>query len=125
MTSKAQLPITQLNYGDSEGRFSWILYQLGYLKCFGKEQGVVYLSEIYQNKIETIENDIHQNADDITQLSVGIEDDFEVIQNQITTNTNDISSNDNDISSLKSRTSTLEGNVIQNDYYFKYKGDGK
>jgi len=58
LTNKKQLPVTQLNYGGSEARFSWILYKLDYLKCWGKAEGVIYPSENYQSKVETIENDI-------------------------------------------------------------------
>ena len=86
----------KLNYGGSDGRFSWILYKLENLKCWGKSDGVRYPSEYYQTKLETIENDIQQNTDQITET-------------------------ENDISALKSRTADLEGEVITNDYYFKYR----
>ena len=41
-----QLPVTQLNYGESDNRFSWILYKLGYLACSGKASTAVYPSEL-------------------------------------------------------------------------------
>ena len=36
ISSKSQLPITKLLYGDSEKRYSWIEYSLGNLVCSGK-----------------------------------------------------------------------------------------
>jgi len=98
LTNKAQLPVTSLNYGDSYDRFSWVLYQLGFLECRGKAKGALYPSEHYQNIITTIE-------DDIDELKGRTED------------------NEKDIFSLSSRTSTLEDIVIEEDYYFHYKGD--
>ena len=69
LTNKDQLPVTQVNYGGSGGRFSWILYKVDYLKCSGKRHGVSYPSEIYQNKLQAIENDIQQNVNEITEVS--------------------------------------------------------
>ena len=36
LTNMDQLPVTQLNYGDSQGRQSWIQYELGQFICSGK-----------------------------------------------------------------------------------------
>ena len=36
LTSRDQLPVTQLAYGASNHRYSWIHYTLGDLVCFGK-----------------------------------------------------------------------------------------
>jgi len=88
LTSKEQLPVTQLNYGGSADRFSWILYRLDYLRCSGKAVGAEYPSEHTQNEIHEIEAKIQENT--------------------------------NDISSLASRTTKLEENVINVDYYFRY-----
>jgi len=131
----------QLNYGGSDGRFSWILYQLENLKCWGKSDGVRYPSEYYQTKLETIENDIQENTDEITVLTQETQNDIQenanqisklfelanqaeteiaILQDQTTENKNNIALNDNDISALKSRTTDLEGEAIRNDYYFKY-----
>jgi len=71
----------QLNYGASNGRFSWILYKLENLRCAGKANGVIYPSEVYQNKIEEIEKDIEHNSIEISDLTERIdqtENDIEV-----------------------------------------------
>ena len=123
LTNKNQLPVMKLNYGGSDGRFSWILYKVENLKCWGKAGGVRYPSEYYQTKFETIEKDIQENADQITnlfELADEAENEITILQDQTTENENNIASNDNDISGLKSRTTALEGEVITNDYYFKY-----
>ena len=44
LTSMSQLPVMELNYGDSEYRHSWIEYDLGPLRCYGKDY--FYPSEI-------------------------------------------------------------------------------
>ena len=59
----------QLNYGASSGRFSWILYKVENLRCTGKAEGAVYPSEVYQNQIEEIENDIEKNSIEIAKLT--------------------------------------------------------
>jgi len=123
LTNMDQLPVTQVNYGGSEDRFSWILYKIDYLKCSGKGEGVTYPSELYQNKLETIENNIQQNANEIDELSEraeDAEDEIAILHDQTTKNKNDIVANDNDISALKSRTTILEGKANQHDFYFKY-----
>ena len=38
LTSKTQLPVTQLNYGGSQEIFSWIEYKLGAFKCNGRNE---------------------------------------------------------------------------------------
>ena len=45
LTAMNQLPVTQLAYGGSLGRFSFVLYKLGYLECIGKSSTAVYPSE--------------------------------------------------------------------------------
>ena len=45
LSNKDQLPVTQLNYGDSESRYSWIFYSLGSLRCSGKSPNAMYPSE--------------------------------------------------------------------------------
>ena len=54
--------MTQLNYGDSQARYSWIYYTLGQLECYGK-------SKPYPNDEEITEifNDIHENIKDLQQ----------------------------------------------------------
>ena len=47
LTNKNQLPVSQLNYGDSAGRYSWIEYELGPLICQG--QGGLYPSESFEH----------------------------------------------------------------------------
>ena len=47
LTNKNELPVSQLNYGDSAGRYSWIEYELGPLICQG--QGGLYPSEIFEH----------------------------------------------------------------------------
>ena len=69
--------------------------QLGFLECRGKAKGVLYPSEHYPNIVTAIE-------DDIDELMDRTED------------------NEKDIVSLSYRTSTLEDNVIEEDYYFHY-----
>ena len=123
LTNKNQLPVMKLNYGGSDGRFSWILYKLENLRCWGKADGVIYPSEHYQTKLQTIENDILENSNQISnlfELANHAETEITILQDETTKNKNNIASNDNDISGLKSRTTDLEGEVITNDYYFKY-----
>ena len=62
LTSMDQLPVTQLNYGDSQARYSWIYYSLGQLRCYGK-------SKPYPNEEEITEmfDDIHENIKDLQQ----------------------------------------------------------
>ena len=47
LTNKNHLPVSQLNYGDSAGRYSWIEYELGPLICQG--QGGLYPSETFEH----------------------------------------------------------------------------
>jgi len=54
------LPVTELHYGGSGERFSWILYELGFLQCNGKAKDAEYPSEIYKNHLEEIDGDIDQ-----------------------------------------------------------------
>ena len=82
LTNMDQLPITQLNYGGSEERFSWILYKIDYLKCYGKGQGVVYPSELYQNKLETIEAEI----DGLLNRAEDAENDIEILEGKVDQN---------------------------------------
>ena len=51
-----QLPVTQLNYGDSQARYSWIYYTLGQFQCYGK-------SKPYPNEEEITEKfeDLNEN----------------------------------------------------------------
>ena len=62
LTSMNQLPVTQLNYGDSQARYSWIYYELGQFRCYGK-------SRPYPNEEEITEmfDDIHDNIKDLQQ----------------------------------------------------------
>ena len=57
-----QLPVTQLNYGDSQARYSWIYYTLGQFQCYGK-------SKPYPNeeKITEFFDDIHENINHLHQ----------------------------------------------------------
>ena len=56
LSNKAQLPVTSLNYGGSGDRFSWILYKLNHLNCFGKSASAVYPSELnLEARIDTVE----------------------------------------------------------------------
>ena len=77
LTSKTQLPVTQLNYGGGGS----ISYEVDFLKCHGKADDGEYPSERNSNRISAIETDI---------------------------------------GAVKSRTTTMEGTVFQDDYYFKY-----
>jgi hypothetical protein len=45
LSNKDQLPVSTLNYGDSESRYSWIIYKLGNMECKGKADDVLYPSE--------------------------------------------------------------------------------
>ena len=47
LTSRDQLPVMELAYGDSEYRYSWIHYTLGRFTCEGKRW--IYPSEIHDN----------------------------------------------------------------------------
>ena len=44
LSNKKQLPVTSLNFGDSAGRYNWIEYRLGPLRCSGKSG--LYPSEL-------------------------------------------------------------------------------
>ena len=57
--NSAQLPVTQLNYGGSLDRFSWVLYRLGFLRCSGKEDWAEYPSEIIGNWINRTETELY------------------------------------------------------------------
>ena len=99
LTNKDQLPVTSLNYGGSDNRFSWVLYKLGFLQCYGKAEGIVYPSEQNQNIIDNF-------TDDISELSERIdtnENDIDNLQEDVAENQNDIYSNDNDIAELSER----------------------
>jgi len=45
LTNMKQLPVHELHYGDNLSRYSWILYDLGHLKCSGKSFDAMYPSE--------------------------------------------------------------------------------
>ena len=47
LTSRDQLPVMELAYGDSQYRYSWIHYTLGQFTCEGKRW--IYPSEIHDN----------------------------------------------------------------------------
>ena len=68
LKNKKQLPVTKLNYGGSSGRFSWILYQLGFLRCHGKSDEAVYPSEQYQYQMQSIEDRITNNENNIDDI---------------------------------------------------------
>ena len=95
----------KLNYGNSLNRFSWIIYKLENLKCYGKADGIVYPSEKNEDRIQTIENDIEENTREIEEVKE------QTVENQ------------NDIFALQSRTSNLETKVNQDDFYFKYEAN--
>ena len=115
-TSKSQLPVTQLNYGGSSNRFSWILYKIDFLECHGKSDDGEYPSERNSNRFAAIETDIEENKDSIEENQNNIEENH----NNINAVEYDAQHNENEIVALKSRTTTLEGTVFQTDYYFKY-----
>ena len=58
LSNKSQLPVSKLSYGGSENRFSWILFKLGFLRCFGKDENAVYPSEAYESRINSIEENV-------------------------------------------------------------------
>ena len=93
LTNKNQLPLTQLNYGGSSNRFSWILYQVGHLECTGKAYNAVYPSEKYEQRIKDIEDDVEENAEDIT-----------ILQQRV-------GRNENDISAIEIRTEDNEDDI--------------
>ena len=76
LSNSAQLPVTQLNYGGSADRFSWVLYQLGFLRCSGKGDGGEYPSEIIENWVNRIETDI----DDLQEATKQAEGDIIELQ---------------------------------------------
>ena len=47
LTSMEQLPVMELAFGDSARRYSFIYYELGDFKCYGKKN--MYPSEILVN----------------------------------------------------------------------------
>jgi len=113
----------KLNYGNSLNRFSWIIYKLENLKCYGKADGIVYPSEKNEDRIQTIENDIEENTREIEQVkerTVENQNDIETNQIEIVEIKEQTVENQNDIFALQSRTSNLETKVNQDDFYFKY-----
>ena len=60
LSNSDQLPVTELRYGGSGERISWIIYQLGHLRCTGKAADVEYPSEIDKNHLDRIDADIEQ-----------------------------------------------------------------
>ena len=107
LSNKSQLPVVQLNYGDSLNRFSWIIYKLENLKCYGKANGVIYPSEQNEDRIKNIEDDVEENSKEIEIVKERTgENENEIVQIQ-----QRVGNNENEISSLKSRTSNLEGKV--------------
>ena len=58
LSNRSQLPVTQLNYGGSADRFSWVTFHLGPLRCSGKVDGGVYPSEMTEHRLSQIEHDI-------------------------------------------------------------------
>lgn len=47
LNNMEQIPVSELRYGDSLGRYSWIEYKLGPLVCSG--QGAIYPSESFEH----------------------------------------------------------------------------
>jgi len=64
ITSKSQLPITKLLYGDSEKRYSYIKYSLGPLICSGKngiypsEEKLKYLNDQINARFECTDSEV-------------------------------------------------------------------
>ena len=119
LSDKNQLPVTQLNYGGSESRYSWIIYKLGHLECYGKAAGAHYPSEELPDRIQALEDDVQENSNEIVALK------GRTAQNEI-----DIAAIEDDIDELRvdvnvleSRTTTLENNASPEDYHFKYKSE--
>ena len=54
--------MTSLNYGADGSIFSFIMYTLGYLKCSGKEAGVVYPSEDKKNLFNQVQ-EVQKNVE--------------------------------------------------------------
>ena len=68
LKNKDQLPVIQLNYGGSGGRFSQIKYKLDNLRCAGKSDLAVYPSERDENILDVIENVIRNNTNEVVEL---------------------------------------------------------
>ena len=100
MTNKDQLPVIQLNYGASGGRFSQILYKLDNLRCAGKADHAVYPSENNQNVIEILQNDIQQNTNKVAKL-----------KGRTAQTENGVKQNANEIAGLTRRTDKSENDI--------------
>ena len=68
--NSAQLPVTQLNYGGSLDRFSWVLYRLGFLRCSGKDDWAEYPSELIHNWVNRTETEIYKHEEAIVDLFI-------------------------------------------------------
>ena len=97
MTNKDQLPVIQLNYGASGGRFSQIKYKLDNLRCAGKADLVVYPSEHDENIIDVIENVMRNNTNEVAKLKAQTE--------------NSVQQNANEIAGLTRRTDKSENDI--------------
>ena len=126
LSNKSQLPVTQLSYGGSENRFSWISYQLGYLECHGKAENIEYPSERNQNKINGIESDI----DNLMVRSGNNEKEINSITTDLNALTVRTGNNEKAIDELVVRAgdnedeiSSLKETVYFPDYYFKHQAN--
>ena len=153
------LPVTKLNFGSSRSRYSWIVYQLGFLECSGKANDGVYPSELNNNRIEKIESAVQdlqttndklqqlteenkKSADTLaqavdnhrtsivelganaTEFTSKLEKDIGENRNAISDMVTNTTENAVQIISVKETTEKLGYLVIEDEYYFKYKGTG-
>ena len=120
LTSKSQLPVTQLNYGGGSNRFSWILYEVDFLKCQGKSDDGEYPSARNSNRIAAIEADIEQNQNKIEENQNNIEENqnkIEESQNKIEENQNNIEENQNNIEENQNNIEENQNKISEVAYF--------
>ena len=58
LSNRDHLPVIQLKYGGSRERYSWLVYELGELRCHGKAVDKIYPSEQNAHRLENIETSV-------------------------------------------------------------------
>ena len=128
MSNRSHLPVTQLNFGRSSGRGSWVTYELGNLECAGKSG--IYPSEKNEHRIEKVETAVEQLhvvtselADNSTAELLRLKSTVIQLKNASDENTNDIV----DLVTI-ANNHTEEIDVLQektgNDFYFRHAATG-
>ena len=73
LTSKDQLPVTSLNYGDDNYRYQWKKYELGNLVCGGKSRSLPSEGKNEDRYLE-LKNEIGEVKDDLSDAKTNLDD---------------------------------------------------